>query len=214
MIGLTDVVLQTRLDDRQTQNLTTVKECGVALLGIVNDVLDVSMVESGAMALQPEPVDLRLLAREVMRLVSIPSQEKGLDLSAEVDPRLSPAYLADPLRRRQILLNLLGNAVKYTETGCVTVRAAPVAAGGRIEVADTGRGVPSAPMVSIFERFSQMDSGYTRKHGGAGLGLSIVKQLAELMGGQVGMENVEKARARFWVDLPLTALAAEDRAAA
>ncbi|SNS70412.1 MULTISPECIES: ATP-binding protein [unclassified Azospirillum] len=191
------------------------------LLALIEDVLDMARMEAGRVTLDPGVTDLGALLREVMVLTTPKADHKGLMLSLRPAPGLPAAVLADGRRLRQILLNLVGNAVKFTEKGHVSLTVEPLvpppgaaAASAlengqppvwvRFEVTDTGIGVPADKLDSIFLSFSQGDNTLTRRFGGAGLGLSIAKQLAEMMGGSIGVESVPGQGSRFTVTLPLT----------
>jgi PAS domain S-box-containing protein len=184
-----------------------IDEASRALLSIVNDVLDFSKLEEGTIELVSEPFDPRQLAEETAALLAAQAAEKGVALAVDCDPAAPPMVAGDPGRLRQVLLNLVSNAVKFTSKGEVRVRLEPDPAGPirlRFSVADTGVGIPEAALGRIFERFAQADGSITREFGGTGLGLAICKRLVERMDGEIGVESRVGEGSRFWftVDLP------------
>jgi PAS domain S-box-containing protein len=171
------------------------------LLTVVNDILDFSKIEAGQVELDPQPFDPRRFVVETVELVSAQAAEKGLELHTAIDGPLPEAVAADGARLRQVLLNLLTNAIKFTETGGVTVTLAyDAGAGGRlkISVTDTGMGIAPDRLHRLFQRFSQADGSISRQYGGTGLGLAICRSLATLMGGQIGVESTPGEGAEFW----------------
>ncbi|HZZ87514.1 MAG TPA: PAS domain S-box protein [Caulobacteraceae bacterium] len=181
------------------------------LLTVVNDILDFSKIEAGQVELDPQPFDPVAFAVETVELVAAQADEKGLELNVAIDGALPPAVSADPARLRQVLLNLLTNAIKFTETGGVSVIVAhaPADGGGmlKVSVQDTGVGIAADRLPRLFQRFSQGDGSISRQYGGTGLGLAISKSLATLMGGQIGVESAEGQGARFWFSLQAPACA-------
>jgi signal transduction histidine kinase/CheY-like chemotaxis protein len=191
VLGTTELLLGTGLSADQRRYVETAHQSGRVLLGVIDNVLDLSRIEAGRLEVMHEPVELRALLDESLAVVQPAAAAKGLVLTAEMTPGLAPRVLADPLRLRQVLLNLLSNAVKFTEQGSVTLRlsseARPAQAGLmlKFEVVDTGIGISEYQLDHIFEPFMQADTSTTRMHGGSGLGLAIVQQLTRLMGGDV-----------------------------
>jgi PAS domain S-box-containing protein len=182
-------------------HLRRIATAGEALLSVVNDVLDFSKIEAGQLELDPQPFDPAAILRETVDLVASQAAMKQLRLSVDLGDNLPAAVNADSARLRQILLNLLGNALKFTQAGEIRVTMTHAAqAGGqlRIEVADTGSGVPADRLDRLFQRFSQVDGSISREHGGTGLGLAICLRLTELMGGRIGVDSVEGEGSRFW----------------
>jgi signal transduction histidine kinase/ActR/RegA family two-component response regulator len=177
---------------------------GQALLSVVNDILDFSKLDADRIELDPHPFDPRALVAETVDLVAAEASRKGLELDKAFDGVLPAAVFADSSRVRQVLLNLLTNAIKFTDTGAVTVSAGYQAGRLRLAVSDTGVGVPADRLDRLFQRFSQVDGSITRQYGGTGLGLAICKRLTELMGGQIEVESEVGAGSTFWftVDAP------------
>ncbi|HEY2661065.1 MAG TPA: PAS domain S-box protein [Caulobacteraceae bacterium] len=194
-----------------TKRITT---GGQALLSLVNDILDFSRIEAGQIELNPQPFDLRAFVEDTVDLVRPEAEAKGLDVRFEPSATLPAIVRADSERMRQVLLNLIGNAIKFTAKGGVTVRLDHLAANGdhiRFSVSDTGVGISADHSDRLFQRFSQIDGSNTRRYGGAGLGLAISKGLVELMGGQIGVTSEEGLGSTFWftVSAPLVSGAGE-----
>ena len=210
VIGMAELLAETPLDARQREYAAVIRSSGDALLTVINDVLDFSKFEAGHLSLHPGPMDLRAAVEDVAQLLALRARDKGLELAVDVDPALPERVLADAGRLRQVLTNLAGNAVKFTDAGHVLlrVRAAPGAATGsgavglRFEVEDTGCGVPPEQLGRMFEKFEQSTlTGGTRE--GTGLGLAITKGLVELMGGCVGAQSEVGRGSRFWFEVAL-----------
>lgn len=211
VIGMTEILARTSLSDTQRHYVETIHNSGDTLLALINDILDFSKIEAGKLEIQPAALDLRDLIERTAEQLAERAQRKGLQLLAEYDPSAPAAVIGDPVRIRQILTNLLGNAIKFTQQGEVRVRVtldAPASreAGPaifRIAVTDTGTGISPEGQARLFQSFSQVDGSSTRVHGGTGLGLSICKQLSELMGGAIGVHSQSGQGSTFWVTLPL-----------
>ena len=217
VIGLTGLLLNSDLDQRQRQYAEGVRSAGNALLTIINDILDFSKVEAGHLELESIDFDLVQVVEEVAELVAESAQQKDLELLAYCSPELPVALRGDPARLRQLLLNLAANAVKFTSVGEVIVRAQLEAQGPtgvvvRFEVEDTGIGIATEDRARMFEPFSQADSSTTRRYGGTGLGLAICLQLVTAMGGTIGVESRLGEGSTFWFTVPLGL--AEDAATA
>ncbi len=194
IIGMTELVLDTDLSQPQREYLTMVMEAGDLLLSIINEILDFSKIEAGRVELEHAELHLRDLLGDTMRALAPRAHRKNLELAFEVQPGVPDRLLGDANRLRQILLNLVGNAIKFTDTGEVVVRVDVAAREPgslllRCEIADTGVGIAADKQSLIFEAFSQSDTSITRQHGGTGLGLTICARLVELMGGEIGVQS-------------------------
>ena len=203
VIGMLGLVLDSGLDGKQRKWAATASNSAKALLSVINDILDFSKIEAGKFGLEAIEFDLRATLEDTIELLSERAHAKGLELVCLVHPGVPDFLRGDPGRLRQILLNLGGNAIKFTQTGEVVIRATledstPEHATVRFEVSDTGIGVAAEAQSRLFQPFSQVDASTARHYGGTGLGLSICKQLAELMGGTVGLKSVEGAGSTFW----------------
>jgi two-component system sensor histidine kinase/response regulator len=203
VLGMADLLLDTKLDALQRDYAETIRDSGTSLLTVINDILDFSKVEAGKLELESLQLDLRDTFEDVSRLLSIQAHAKGLELTAQIDARLPHFVKGDAGRIRQILLNLAGNAIKFTTNGEVSLEIKVLETGEkgthvRCEVRDTGIGIPADRLQSLFAPFMQVDSSTTRRFGGTGLGLSIVRSLVELMGGETGVESVVGAGSLFW----------------
>jgi signal transduction histidine kinase/ActR/RegA family two-component response regulator len=211
VIGFAGLLADTPLDDLQRSRLSRVQDAGAALMSTLNDVLDLSKLEAGGVQLTARPFDLRGLLSQAAGIVEVQAAAKGLKLEVTVDAACPDWVEGDPDRLRQVLLNLLGNAVKFTSEGgvalSVTRRPSEDPASARLELAvsDTGVGVPEAMLSKVFDRFAQAGPDVSRRFGGTGLGLTITRQLVEMMGGQIGVDSTAGLGARFWcvIDLPI-----------
>jgi PAS domain S-box-containing protein len=213
VIGMSDLLLDSPLDTEQQELARTIRDSADSLLTILNDILDFSKIEAGKMSVESLPVDLADLLERVAVSFALRAQEKGIEFGVEIDWSRRWTYATDPVRLRQVLTNLVGNAVKFTERGRVTVRLGLGSIGRpRIEVEDTGVGIPADRQDAIFGAFIQADGSTTRKHGGAGLGLAIARQLVGLLGGTIGLESQAGEGSCFWVELdaPPQAVADEE----
>ncbi|MEI6712236.1 MAG: PAS domain S-box protein [Verrucomicrobiota bacterium] len=208
VLGFTDLLLETPLTDLQRQYISTIKGSGESLLIIINDILDLSKIEAGKLTLDFQPFDLHHTIRDICNLLSSRANEKGLLLDFAYPDSLPKHIHSDEQRMRQILLNLTGNALKFTNSGSVQVRVTEVTVArqrmARIEVTDTGIGLNPEQQNRLFQNFSQADSSTTRRFGGTGLGLVITKRLVELMGGEIGLESQVGKGSTFWFTFPLT----------
>ncbi|MDE2511028.1 MAG: response regulator, partial [Elusimicrobia bacterium] len=206
IIGMTGLLLDTPLDAQQRDHLETVRGAGDALLTLINDILDYSKIEAGKMRLDSIDFDLCETVERSVELVAQQAQRKGLEVTVSIGPAVPPVLRGDAGRLRQVLLNLLGNAVKFTEKGEIGVTAEAVPAGDRsrvkISVRDTGIGIPRESQAHLFQSFSQVDASTTRKYGGTGLGLAISRQLVELMGGRIGLDSEPGRGSSFWIEIP------------
>ncbi|HEY0941915.1 MAG TPA: response regulator [Steroidobacter sp.] len=203
VLGMTDLLLDTQLDSTQRDYAQTIKDSGSALLTLINDILDFSKVEAGKLELDVTDMDLRDTLEDVARLLSVEAHAKGLEVTLQIDPDLPAVIKGDAGRLRQILLNLGGNAVKFTHHGEVSIALSVLGKDAqgvfvRCEVRDTGIGIPASRIKALFSPFTQVDSSTTRRFGGTGLGLSIVRSLVGLMGGDVGVTSREGVGSTFW----------------
>ena len=203
VIGMTSLLLDTELTREQREYAETVQNSADALLEIINDILDYSKIEAGKLALEAIDFDLRLMMDTVNDLLAIKAQEKGLEYLCRIDSQVPALIVGDPTRLRQILINLIGNAIKFTERGEVAIRVTletedDTHATLRFGIVDTGIGIPRDSRERLFQSFSQADSSTTRKYGGTGLGLSISKKLTQMMDGQIGVSSQVGEGSEFW----------------
>ncbi len=203
VLGSTSLLLDTELTEEQREYAVMAREASTALLTLINDILDFSKIEAGRLEIERIEVDLRTVAEEATELLAEKAQSKGLEITCFVAPEVPPRVVGDPVRIRQVLLNLIGNAVKFTERGEVAVRVdaepgSPEILTVRCSVADTGIGIAPEAQERLFRSFAQADSSTARKFGGTGLGLAISKQLAELMGGAIGVSSTPGHGSTFW----------------
>ncbi len=208
VIGMTGLLIDTDLTREQREFATTVRQCGEALLSVVNDVLDFSKIEAGRLELENIPFDLRTTVEEALDLVAQKASEKGLELACLIHADLPLRVHGDPGRLRQILLNYINNGIKFTEKGEVVVSVRSESETDthvtfRFDVTDTGVGIPDSRRDRLFQSFSQVDASTSRRYGGTGLGLAICKELAEMMGVTVGVESKEGEGSNFWFTVPL-----------
>jgi len=213
VLGFADLLTETTLDTIQKEQVDMIRRSGDALLVLLNDILDFSRIESGKMPIQPSSVEIRECLRDVVDLYGATAQAKGVGLRIEVEDSIPSALCTDPGRLRQILLNLIGNAVKFTPSGEILVsakRGGHDPEDGRfpllVEVSDTGIGIPPDRVARLFKPFSQADSSTTRRYGGTGLGLAICKRLAELLGGNVSLVRSSPSGSLFALELSLVTM--------
>jgi len=209
VIGMIEMALDGALTSEQREQLETAHRCARTLLALLNDILDLSKIEAGKMVIEHIPVDLRLLVADCVFALEPLARSKGLRLSVEIPPEFPGRVMGDPLRLRQILNNLLINAVKFTETGSVAVRLNGVQAAGtnhfdlELQVADTGSGIPPEKLPLIFEKFTQADGSISRRYGGTGLGLAITSRLVQMHGGRIRVESEVGRGTTFFISLRL-----------
>lgn len=204
VIGMSELLLDTQLTDEQRQFAEIIRKSSASLLALLNDILDLSKIEANKLDLEKLDFNLRITLEDIAEMVAMTAQDKGLEISAFMEPDVPVLLRGDPGRLRQALINLTGNAVKFTPKGHVMIRVSRMAEDTqfvtlRFTVSDTGIGIPPDRMEAIFSPFVQVDSSTTRRYGGSGLGLAITRQLAELMGGSIGCESQEEIGSSFWV---------------
>ncbi len=208
VIGMVDLLIQSKLDDDQRQMMGTVRDSGLALLTIIDDILDISKIEAGKLYLEKISVSIRDIVEGVAQTLAANNSRKGIGLLTYVDPAIPEIVLGDQVRLRQILFNLGGNAIKFTEKGKVTIRAELAegqredSIGVRFSVTDTGIGIAKETQSSLFEAFTQAEKSTTRRFGGTGLGLAICSRLTELMGGTMAVDSEPGRGSEFSVTIP------------
>ena len=218
IIGMTDMVLDTDLRSDQRANLERVRAAAIGLLAIINDILDASKIEAGKLTIEAVDMDLRRTLVEAAGLLVPAASAKGLSLTCVIEPDVPAQVKGDPVRVRQTLVNLVGNAVKFTDRGAITVEARVLRRASshvvvRVSVIDTGIGIPPERQAGLFESFAQGDDSTTRVYGGTGLGLAICRQLVTLMGGHMGLESQPGRGSTFWFELTMPTRGADAVAA-
>ena len=208
VLGLNELLMESDLHPEQYELAKSIQECAQALLVIVNDILDLSKIEAGKAELQPEPFNLIFLLQDVAMLFREGARRKNLTLNTILDHAIPQFVIGDPSRLRQVLVNLVGNAIKFTEHGGVQIVATMLEQDEEkssicFSVTDTGIGIAEFDRCFLFKRFSQVDNSNTRKYGGTGLGLNITKRLVDLMGGEIGLDSEVGAGSTFWFKISL-----------
>jgi len=208
VIGMSHLLLETQLSEEQRDYARSIGDCAESLLYLINDILDISKLETGIMSLESIVFDLDTVVESVVAIVKPRAREKGLELVSAIAPEARGSFVGDPTRLRQVLTNLAGNAVKFTAAGSVQIEISRRQQGGgapvlRFAVTDTGIGISEQAQRHLFEKFAQADGTITRKFGGSGLGLAISRQLVELMSGKIGVASREGAGSCFWFEIPL-----------
>lgn len=214
IMGLCELLLETDLEPRQSKFANLIQSSAESLLTLLNSLLDFSKIEADKMEIEIKEFDLKALLNEIVEVFKLSGTRKGLEVGLVLDPRICQTYLGDAYRIRQILFNLLGNAIKFTDTGMVLLNVTLDRAGQdwlRFTVVDNGIGIPKEKQARLFDPFSQVDSSSGRQYSGTGLGLSICKKLIELMGGKLGVESEEGQGSSFWFILPLKGLSCEKK---
>lgn len=203
IMGLSQLLRTTSLTAEQLEYMDMLDSSARNLLTLINDILDISRIEAGSLSIQQVPFSLGKLVQEVMSLYEKPAAQKGICLQLQVDDALPPIMMGDPLRLKQVLINLLGNAVKFTNQGTIRLQVSCLSPGRiRFDVTDTGIGMSAETLQKLFSPFTQADASTTRLHGGSGLGLAICRRLTELMGGVIRVESQLGRGSSFWVELP------------
>ncbi len=209
VLGMTNLLADTELTDEQRQYVAMIASSGENLLALLNDILDISKIEAGALTLERVAFDFRQICHEAMQPVHLQAEQKSLSLMEEIDSAVPQYVWGDPVRVRQLIVNLMGNSVKFTERGYVRLAAGIQERDGasylHVRVEDTGIGIPADKLAIVFDKFTQADVSVTRKFGGTGLGLAITSQLVGLMQGEMGVESVEGKGSTFWFMLPCIA---------
>jgi len=205
ILGMSELLSETNLNEEQRKYVTVFSQAGSNLLTLINDILDLSKIESGNWELEKAEFHVRDFIDQTVELVAPKAKIKKLTLDVSVRPEVAPYLTGDPARLRQILINLLGNAVKFTEAGQIVLTVRSVDEGLQFEVADTGIGIPASDLNLVFEDFKQGDASITRKYGGTGLGLGISRRLVERMGGRLSVTSVVGKGSTFRFVVPLEA---------
>jgi two-component system sensor histidine kinase/response regulator len=218
VIGMVDLLSRTPLDARQKRYVEVAHASASVLLSVINDILDFSKIEAGKLELENVAFSFRDIVEEVATMLELSAEDKNLELCCEAEAALDTPCVGDPARVRQILVNLISNAIKFTASGEVTVRArlerdTESGRSVRVEVRDTGVGMTAEAQAKLFRPFSQVDASTTRQHGGTGLGLAICQQLVHRMGGEIGVESSPGVGSTFWFTLRLDRAVGRDRSA-
>jgi PAS domain S-box-containing protein len=203
IIGMTSLLSSSGMDEKQQRYLKTVRSSSEELLNLINDILDISKIEAGKLELDCMSFDLHISLQDIYELLSVKAREKNISLSFNINPDVPALLHGDPGKLRQIIVNLLGNAIKFTSSGTVSLDVKRISVNGhsglfKFVITDTGIGIPEDRIPNLFSIFSQVDGSITRKYGGTGLGLSIAKRLSEMMGGEIGVVSTIGFGSQFW----------------
>ncbi len=209
ILGMTDILSETNLTGKQQEYVDLISASGISLLGIINDILDFSKIESGQIELENISFNLKQKVAEIHKLMNLKAAEKKLKLLFTIKPDVPQYLVGDSLRLKQIILNLVNNAIKFTDKGTVSLEVSKMAADKNtaklmFKIIDTGAGISQAALKKLFREFSQADASISRKHGGSGLGLSISKNLARMMGGDIGVVSEVGKGSTFWFTINLS----------
>jgi signal transduction histidine kinase len=210
VVGMTELLLETKMTQEQSDYVRIIRTGGETLLALINDILDFSKIDAGKLELEQAPFCLRTCIDDSLSMISRAASEKHLQLLVDIDPATPTWILGDVTRVRQMLVNVLANAVKFTPSGSVKVRVQPIPSNReddrqlvRFSITDTGIGIPKDKSARLFEPFTQADASTTRRHGGTGLGLAICQKLASLHGGRIWFESVEGKGSTFHIEIVL-----------
>jgi signal transduction histidine kinase/CheY-like chemotaxis protein len=205
IIGFIDIVLEGKLDEEQRKHLSTVRNSAKDLHNLLNDILDVAKLEEGKVKLEQAPFSVQNVVNHVVKTLEISAQNKGIQFIQCITPVLSQHFLGDSLRLKQVLMNIIGNAVKFTDSGSITIAVEKLETNKlQFAIKDTGIGIAKNKLATIFDNFSQADTSISRKYGGTGLGTTISKSLVELMGGEIWLESTEGAGSIFYFTISVT----------
>lgn len=211
VLGMVQLLQRSELTDRQAEFTRIIDSSGNALLGVIDDVLDISRIESGEIRLHRDDFDLQNAVETCLDTIAATAAGKGLEIRTQSPDSLHSSRTGDRQRIQQILINLLGNAVKFTDSGSITLQITETGRQVRFDVVDTGPGLTEVQCGQVFERFAQVDDSSARRHGGSGLGLAISRDLVELMSGRIGVESRPGEGSRFWFEIPLPVSRAADQ---